>query len=198
MVDCHSEPLKNGLTPEQVKFSTSVPVLRDASVKPIVELYEWGQTLPGWDLIRRAKLTRCVQSWEKCTVGEFNLGEECLKSKKTKAAYHEYLLKHPDFRKEIEDKIGQVLDVDEEEDDVFTRDDQDSTEIPLHSVVHAALQIDVPPEKLPNTSKFCVSLETVGTDGSGTLKANGEMENIWAYNDNGQPWSEGNLADETF
>ncbi|KAK7043426.1 hypothetical protein R3P38DRAFT_3440427 [Favolaschia claudopus] len=168
-------------------------------------------TQTGRDLIKRA--------WEKCSVGEFNLGEECLKSRKTKAAYREYLLKNPDFRKEIEDKIGKVVDVDEEavaaaaateesevaampvgEDDVFTRDDTDSTEIPLRSVVQAALQVDIPPQQLPATDvgTFCVSLDTVCVDGSGMLKASGEMENIWAYNDNGRPWSEGNLANETF
>jgi TRAP-type C4-dicarboxylate transport system substrate-binding protein len=55
MVAAHTEQLKKGLTAEQVKFTTSVPVLRDASVKPIVDLYEWAQTQAGQDLIKRVR-----------------------------------------------------------------------------------------------------------------------------------------------
>ncbi|KAJ7882451.1 hypothetical protein B0H13DRAFT_2344658 [Mycena leptocephala] len=62
----------------------------------------------GGDLIKRA--------WEKSAVGEYNLGLDCLTSKKSKAACREYLRNNPDsdFRKEIEDKIGDVLELDEE------------------------------------------------------------------------------------
>ncbi|KAJ6625286.1 hypothetical protein B0H10DRAFT_1942557 [Mycena sp. CBHHK59/15] len=98
MVDAHGKQLAQGLTAQQVKFTTSVPVLRNASVKPIVGLFEWAQGLAGRDLIKRA--------WEKCTVGEYNLSTECITSKKTKAAYREYLRNHPDFRKEIKNKIN--------------------------------------------------------------------------------------------
>ncbi|KAJ7868112.1 hypothetical protein B0H13DRAFT_1897267 [Mycena leptocephala] len=70
---------KTGLTAEQVKFSTSVPVLRDASVKPIVDLFKWAQTSSGRDLIKWA--------WEKSAVGKYNLGSDCLTSKKSKATW---------------------------------------------------------------------------------------------------------------
>jgi hypothetical protein len=56
MVAEHTKQLKNGFTPEQVKFSTSVPVLRDASVQPIVDLYNWAETAPGRELIQRVSL----------------------------------------------------------------------------------------------------------------------------------------------
>ncbi|KAF7372434.1 DDE superfamily protein [Mycena venus] len=208
MVAAHTEQLKNGLTVEQVKFTTSLPVLRDASVKPIVDLYEWGQTQTSQDLIKRA--------WEKCIVGEFNLGAECLTSKKIKAAYRQYLLQNPDFRKEIEDKIGNVLGLDDDmvaagveikarevaamgTDDVFTDEvNTDPTDIPLHSVVQAALQLEIPTTQLPAAGNFCVSSDTVRADDNGILAGSGDIENIWAYNDNGCPWSKGNLADETF
>ncbi|KAJ7613758.1 hypothetical protein DFH06DRAFT_1146711 [Mycena polygramma] len=208
MVDAHAAQVKKGLTVEQVKFTTSLPVLRDASVKPIVDLYEWAQTPAGRDVIKRA--------WEKCTVGEFNLGAECLTSKKTKAAYREYLKTHPDFRKEIEDKIGDVLGLDDDtvaaaaeiearevaamgDDDVFTDDmTTDPTDIPLQSVVQASLQLEISADQLPTAGRFCVPPETVSANDGGALVGNGDIENIWAYNDNGRPWSEGNLADETF
>jgi hypothetical protein len=79
------------------------------------------------------------------------LGSDCLTSKKLKAACREYLRNNPDFRKEIEDKIGDVLELDEEalqsaaaieaqavgmmdDDDVFTGD-TDDTDVPLSCVI---------------------------------------------------------------
>jgi hypothetical protein len=54
-----------------------------------------------------------LEAWEKSAVGKYNLGSDCLTSKKSKAACREYLRNNPDFRKEIEDKIGDVLELDE-------------------------------------------------------------------------------------
>jgi hypothetical protein len=80
------------------------------------------------------------------------LGSDCLTSKKSKAAYCEYLRNNPDFRKEIEDKIGDVLELDEEalqsaaaleaqavgmmddNDNVFTGD-TDDTDVPLSRII---------------------------------------------------------------
>ncbi|KAJ7029747.1 hypothetical protein C8F04DRAFT_1115737 [Mycena alexandri] len=204
MVAAHMEQLEGGLTPEQVKFSTSVPVLRNASVKPIVDLYNWAQTSVGKDLIKRA--------WEKCSVGEFNFGEECLTSKKTKAPYRDYLREHPDFRKDIEDKIGDVLGLDDAgageeteaiqvaamgDDDVFT-DDINDTEVPLERVIQDALQVELAPANLPSGSRYCIPAGKVLVHENGGLIGGGATEDIWAYNDNGVPWSAGNLADEAF
>ncbi|KAH7904030.1 hypothetical protein BJ138DRAFT_965924, partial [Hygrophoropsis aurantiaca] len=41
MIDSHSAQISKGLTPEQVKFTTSAPVLRDASVKSVVKAYNF-------------------------------------------------------------------------------------------------------------------------------------------------------------
>ncbi|KAJ6548726.1 hypothetical protein B0H19DRAFT_1074549 [Mycena capillaripes] len=55
------------------------------------------------------------------------------------------------------------------------------------------------PTNPPDTAgKFCVPLEPVRTADNGTLVGSGLVENICAYNENGRPWSEGNLAAETF
>ncbi|KAJ6527216.1 hypothetical protein DFH09DRAFT_1094884 [Mycena vulgaris] len=207
MVEAHAKQLAHGLTAQQVKFTTSVPVLRDASVKPIVDLYEWAQSQTDRDLIKRA--------WEKCTVGEYNLGMECLTSKKNKAAYREYLRKNPDFRKEIEDKIGDVLGLDNEtlaaateiearnvaamgeDDDLFTGETND-TDVPLHRVVQDSLQLDITPANLPRSDLFCVQSDTVVAGDNGLLKGGGDTENIWAYNDNGVKRKAGNLADKMF
>ncbi|KAJ6458505.1 hypothetical protein C8R45DRAFT_942718 [Mycena sanguinolenta] len=192
-VEAHTEQLKNGLT--QSKSSSQHLFL--------------SSTPAGQDVITK-------WAWEKCTVGEFNLGAECLTSKKTKAAYRQYLLQHPDFCKEIEDKIGNVLGLDDEmvaagaaieaqevaamgADDVLTDEtNTDPTDVPLDSVLHAALQLQLPAAQLPVGSNFCVPARTVHADDNGILAGGDDMENIWAYNDNGCPWSEGNLANETF
>ncbi|KAJ7201951.1 hypothetical protein C8J57DRAFT_1411159 [Mycena rebaudengoi] len=192
MVEAHRKQLATGLTAEQVKFTTSLPVLCDASVKPIVDLFGWSQSLTGKELIKRA--------WEKCTVGEYNFSAECLMSKKTKAAYREYLRNNPDFRKEIEDKIGNVLELDSSEpgNEDYENDETDDTDVPLHCVIQESLQLDITPSNLPSTNKFCVASDTVAEGEDGFLSGGGDVENIWAYNDNGVPWSEGNLAIETF
>jgi hypothetical protein len=141
------------------------------------------------------------------------LGVECLTSKKSKAAYREYLRNNPDFRKEIEDKISDVLGLDDEalasaaaieaqsvadmgdEDNVLNEEDDD-TDVPLQCVVQDALQLNIAPADLPTTTgAFCVPSETVVSGENGGLRGGGDIENIWVYNDNGVPWTEGNLAD---
>ncbi|KAJ7084665.1 hypothetical protein C8R44DRAFT_894110 [Mycena epipterygia] len=136
----------------------------------------WAETIPGRDLIQRA--------WEKCAVGEFNLGAECLTSKKTKAAYRQYLAKNPDFRQEIEDKIGKVLEIDDEtvaaaiqaeaeaiallpDDHDLVAGPEDDTEVPLQHIIKDAVDLDIVAADLPATSSFCVSSSTVtaGIDG---------------------------------
>ena len=40
LVETHQAQISTGLTPEQVKFSTSLPVLHDATVVGIVKVYD--------------------------------------------------------------------------------------------------------------------------------------------------------------
>ena len=54
LVDCHTKQIALGLTADQVKFSTSLPVLRDASVANIVEVQKFLNGPDGCDLIRKA------------------------------------------------------------------------------------------------------------------------------------------------
>lgn len=53
LVDSHAQQLDSGLTPEQVKFTTSLPVLRDASVQPIVNTWQFLHSSNGRDLIQK-------------------------------------------------------------------------------------------------------------------------------------------------
>jgi hypothetical protein len=55
-VDGHQAQLAAGITPGNVKFSSSYPVLRDASVQCCVDLYDWMSSPDGRDLIKRVKV----------------------------------------------------------------------------------------------------------------------------------------------
>jgi hypothetical protein len=64
-------------------------------------------------------------------------------------------------------------------DDIFTDEvNTDPTDIPLHSVVQAALQLEILVAQLPPAGKFCVSSDTVHADDNGFLAGSGDVENI--------------------
>lgn len=56
LVKCHTAQMKTGLTAEQVRFTTSLPVLRDASVAPLVNVWKFMNSPDGRDLVRRVCL----------------------------------------------------------------------------------------------------------------------------------------------
>jgi hypothetical protein len=57
LVEAHQKQILAGLTPEQVKFSTSLPVLRDASVAGIVEVYDFMTGPTGRQLIKKVRIS---------------------------------------------------------------------------------------------------------------------------------------------
>lgn len=59
LVDSHTAQIDGGLTPEQVKFTTSLPILRDASVEPIVEAYKFLSGASGRELIWKVIFYAC-------------------------------------------------------------------------------------------------------------------------------------------
>jgi hypothetical protein len=59
-------------------------------------------------------------------------------------------------------------------------------------------KLDIPQTDLPSANTYCVASATVVANDNGMLRGAGDIENLWAYNDNGVPWSEGNLAEEDF
>ncbi|KAJ6554851.1 hypothetical protein B0H19DRAFT_1294878, partial [Mycena capillaripes] len=68
LVHCHQQQIAEGITPENVKFSSSYPVLRNASVCACVDLYDWLTSPDGRNIVKR--------SWEMCVVPgkpEYNL-----------------------------------------------------------------------------------------------------------------------------
>jgi hypothetical protein len=57
LVKAHQQQLSNGLTPEQVKISISLPELRDASVAGIVEVYDFMTGPTGRDLVKKVGIS---------------------------------------------------------------------------------------------------------------------------------------------
>lgn len=55
LVEAHQKQISAGLTPEQVKFSTSLPVLCDTSIAGIVEVYDFMTGPTGRQLIKKVR-----------------------------------------------------------------------------------------------------------------------------------------------
>jgi hypothetical protein len=60
LVNEYQKQITSGLTPTQVKFSTSLPVLRDATVAGIVDVYDFMNTFTGRELVKRVQDISCV------------------------------------------------------------------------------------------------------------------------------------------
>jgi hypothetical protein len=125
-----------------------------------------------------------MQAWEKCTVGEWNLSQECLTSAKTTSAMMRYLRDHEKLREEILSKVDTILGLDTAqpepiEDD--TGEEESLSHIPLFSVIKQALDIDVQEAAIGEV--FCVRTSVVESDEQGTLFARGDKEDIWRDGD---------------
>jgi predicted site-specific integrase-resolvase len=53
LVDSHKQQMKSGLTADQVKITTSLPVLQDASVAGVVGVYEFMTGPFGRELVKK-------------------------------------------------------------------------------------------------------------------------------------------------
>ncbi|KAE9389251.1 hypothetical protein BT96DRAFT_947016 [Gymnopus androsaceus JB14] len=180
MVLVHSEKLAAGAKPEEIKMSTSLPVLRDASVAGLVKTYDFMQGPDGCDLIKKA--------WAKSTAKQYNLSAECLNSKQSQAALNHYLKPDTTLHDEIQARCGRVLGIDDgtaiESNPDFNSDIHDDRDVPFSEVVAETFQ------ERPADGNGVLSTE----DG---LVSGAEGENLWAYNDNGNLWTgEGNLPEE--
>ncbi|KAF8213984.1 hypothetical protein K438DRAFT_1750085 [Mycena galopus ATCC 62051] len=169
---------------------------------PHSQMHNWAQGPASCELIQ-----------QKCEVSKYNLGARCLTSKKTKATYRKYLHENPDFQKEIEDNIGNVLKIDNElvqaaeqiEAEAVTATDSnndlyiapsDNTAVLLQHVIRESLSPDIPAASLPGNKTFCVAADTVVVGDTGSLQGGGDTENIWAYSDNGLLFREGLLPSD--
>ncbi|KDQ60203.1 hypothetical protein JAAARDRAFT_46004 [Jaapia argillacea MUCL 33604] len=181
LVDCHCEQIDKGLSPEQVKFSTSLPVLHDASVQPAVNVYNFYQGPHGRDLVKKA--------WEMCKAKDWCLSEEVITSKKAHVALKTYLVEHPKFRDEIENRLGRGVTAlvaepasDDHDDDL----DGDDSDVPLSVVIKNVFGLEIPEADVGTAD--CVEADTVDLNAAGRLVAGCLEENVEAYREDGELW----------
>jgi hypothetical protein len=113
-------------------------------------------------------------------VGDFNLGQDCIQDKKTKAAYREYLKRDDILRSEIEAKLGSnFMDTSElqpelEDDDYDS--DEDTGDIPLESIISHELGVEGP--FAISHSEFCLNPADITEEG-GQFKPAADVESVW-------------------
>ncbi|KAF8547191.1 hypothetical protein OG21DRAFT_1527322 [Imleria badia] len=168
LVDSHQQQTNSGLTTEQVKFTTSLPVLRDGSVAGIVAVYS-----PfGHELVQK--------SWECCRVKDWSLSGECLTSKAAQTALNEYLHTHHILHDKIKNRMGIVHGVEEVQLNTGTAEAvDDDSDVPLSAVIQDVLGLDINMPADVDMISHCVESTERGPDDS--LVAAGEYEDIWAY-----------------
>ncbi|THU77490.1 hypothetical protein K435DRAFT_877776 [Dendrothele bispora CBS 962.96] len=170
MADTHQEQLSRGAPLEDIKITTSITELRDASVPGLVEAYEYMSSQHGRSLIKKA--------WTNCRTKGYSLSPECLTSKKTQAELRKYLQQDSTLREEIEARCGIVHGLNDSpeplESDINLRiDSVDDDDVPLTAVISATFG-----ETLNNTNFQKME--------EGTLENNIEVEDVWAYDGAGR------------
>lgn len=214
LVKSFKNQIDRGCLVEQVKFSSSLPELRNATVQPIIRLYDYFRSYEGSLIIKRA--------WEKCQLNvDLNLGEKCLFNPKTREINRQYIRQDATLRKEIEDKVGPLgldsdsiangdaaidgnnSDSDHEDSDSDMRPGlgkdnlspqglEDDTGVPLQAVVNATLGRQFfTSSGSHEVSTFILNPNAIEEDNHQNLQVVGEMENLWSYNDrDGRVWSD--------
>lgn len=97
LVESHQKQIASGLSPQQVKFTTSLPALRNVSVAGIVNVYKFMMGPIGRNLVRRSvhhsifvqfhnSQVWTSQAWKNCTAKGWNFSRDCLTSKKAQSA----------------------------------------------------------------------------------------------------------------
>ncbi|KAF7333374.1 DDE superfamily protein [Mycena venus] len=197
LVHCRESQVAAGITPENVTFTSSYPVLRDASVRACVDLYDWLASPEGREIIKR--------SWLKCEVPgkpQYNLSYDCLTSRDTRKALRKYLQEDKILADEIKERLGSVTlpslavgetDVEQLEDcgDLPDDDDrmglhqpEDDSDVPLSEVVKSAMGLIVAGQSRELSAKKVIEENPV--DGLSTADAE---EDVWAFNDEGRMWT---------
>ena len=199
LVQCHQNQVAKGISPEDVTFSSSFPVLRDASVRACVSLYDWLTSDAGRFIVQR--------SWEKCEVPEkpkYNLSYECLTSRESRKALRKYLQEDKILAEEIKARMGSIdlqdlpadnpnpLAVDMEDcgelndndDLVGSHQPEDDSDVRLSQVIEAALGLRVNAVHAEFVAKSVI--EEDPQQGLSTADA---AEDIWSFNDRGEMWT---------
>ena len=151
LVNKYQKQITSGLTPTQVKFSTSLHVLCDTTVAGIIDAYDFMNTFIGCELAKRVWDISCIvfyfsviqflQAWECCTTKEWNFSDNFLTSKKD-TAINQYLHSHTNLREEIKSQYRTVHGIKAQTPSL--EDSYNDTDVPSSVVVQDALSMEVP------------------------------------------------------
>jgi hypothetical protein len=189
LVNKYQKQIASGLTPTQVKFSTLLPVLHDATVAGIVDAYDFMNIFTGCELVKRYEIFHALSftftviqfpgAWEHCTAKEWNFLDQCLTSKKVHMALNECLHSHANLQEEIESCTRTVHGIEDVEAQTPSSEDSyDDTNVPSSVIIQNTLGIEVPDNVF---EQICVG-KAQKDDKHGVFVADGDDENIWAWN----------------
>ncbi|KAJ7173829.1 hypothetical protein C8R46DRAFT_1032050 [Mycena filopes] len=184
---------ENGVAPRDIKFPSSLPILRDTTVRGLVKMYDFFQTPEGRKIVQ--------QAWRKCEVPDtdWNLSVECLYGKDSQKALRSFLLEDAVLATEIANRCGathlnQVLmtPADNKSETALQEEDrghfetEDDSDVCLFTVVSESLGIQ------PDVKDFSelgpISSTAARSPTSEGLVARDESEDMWAYTDDGVRW----------
>ncbi|SJL11768.1 uncharacterized protein ARMOST_15177 [Armillaria ostoyae] len=157
---------------------TSYPELRDASVKGLVDMYDFMNSLDRQDIVKMA--------WRKCAVPgmDYNLSPKCLTSQKSQSDLNQYLLQDPDLRHKIEKHLGKIQGINNGAETELNADQYDNADVSISAVVYDELGIAISTamDGVESTEKTQIA--------DGELISDGLEEDIWAYDWAGNRWDD--------
>ncbi|KAF4590471.1 hypothetical protein EYR38_009772 [Pleurotus pulmonarius] len=187
LVQVHQEQIASGISAEDIRITTSITKLRDASVAGLVAAHDFLISPGGRDLIQMA--------WRKSEAKDWCLSEACLTGRDAQQALNDYLKQDITLFEEIREQIGAVQGLDNistpAEDDI-DHSSPDDTDVPLHAVINSTVRQRM-------RWDFGDGLFTVNEveDGEkdpnqpGLIAASAD-EDVWQFDDNGRRWNECN------
>ncbi|KAJ7024075.1 hypothetical protein C8F04DRAFT_1192813 [Mycena alexandri] len=100
LVEIFKTQTEKGVAPRDIKFPSSLPILRDATVRGLVKMYDFFQTPDGRKIVQ--------QAWQKCEVPgtNWNLSAECLHGKDYEKALRHFLREDTTLATEIANRCG--------------------------------------------------------------------------------------------
>ncbi|KAF9259198.1 hypothetical protein L218DRAFT_947751 [Marasmius fiardii PR-910] len=129
----NKQQIADGKSPEEIKMSTSLAVLHDASVALLVKAFEWMKGPTGRDLINKA--------WKNSQAKKWNLSAECLTSDGSRTALRDYLASDTTLFAEIQKRCGMVHGVSDtkeaesNETELLAEQIENDIDIPLEEVI---------------------------------------------------------------
>ncbi|KAL1739587.1 hypothetical protein HDZ31DRAFT_68784 [Schizophyllum fasciatum] len=184
----HLNQLENGIKPKHVKITSSLRVLRNASVAALNRAYDFATSLAGRDLVQKA--------WSKSgppNRPEITLSPDWLTSNEAHEALDKYLDEDDTLFNEIKSCMGHVLGKFEsrsEHERGMAPDAIDNSDVPLNAVIRATFGEEI---TLDDVTAWYGKPLTHVPDLDGGSAAGGDAEDLLGYDEHRQRFGGQNL-----